>query len=51
MTIKYRKKIYSDFAVFYNEGEIIYVEIYKKGFNTLRKETITAGAGRFEIIK
>jgi len=50
MQIKYRNKTYSDFAIFYNEGEIIYAEIYKKGFNTLRKETISAGVGRFEII-
>jgi len=51
MQIKYRNKTYSDFAIFYNEGEIIYAEIYKKGFNTLPKETISAGVGRFEIIK
>jgi len=50
MQIKYRNKTYSDFAIFYNEGEIIYAEIYKKGFNTLPKETISAGVGRFEII-
>ena len=51
MQVKYRNKIYKDFGIFYNEGEIIYAEIYKKGFNTIPKETIIVGEGRFEIIE
>jgi len=56
MQIKYRNKTYSDFAIFYNEGEVVYAEIYTKGYttkgyNTIRRETITVGVGRFEIIK